>query len=171
MRIEDFDRLEAGVQDRILNHKSTILNVVVVSVAQLAERWTVAPEAVGSKPSAHPTTGLSVDDCRLGIGLFRSIRNPKSAICNWFSGAPVAQVDRAAGFEPAGREFNPLRAHQQGPRGWHGNNGGAPPVGARFRLLLERTECLRLAFPSRTEPSSTHRVSRSGPVRLSSGFR
>ena len=110
LRIEDFDRLEVGVQERILNHKSTILNVVVVSVAQLAERWTVAPEAVGSKPSAHPTTGLSVDDCRLGIGLFRSIRNPKSAICNWFSGAPVAQVDRAAGFEPAGREFNSLRA-------------------------------------------------------------
>ncbi len=24
--------------------------------------------------------------------------------------APVAQSDRAAGFEPAGREFNPLRA-------------------------------------------------------------
>ncbi len=27
-------------------------------------------------------------------------------------GAPVAQSDRAAGFEPAGREFNPLRARQ-----------------------------------------------------------
>ncbi len=36
------------------------------------------------------------------------IRNPKSEIGR----APVAQSDRAAGFEPAGREFNPLRARQ-----------------------------------------------------------
>src|SRR5689334_22186060 len=27
--------------------------------------------------------------------------------------APVAQVDRAVGFEPTGREFDPLRARQQ----------------------------------------------------------
>jgi hypothetical protein len=30
--------------------------------------------------------------------------------------APVAQLDRASGFEPAGRRFNSCRAHQSGIR-------------------------------------------------------
>ena len=30
----------------------------------------------------------------------------------WFAcGAPVAQLDRASGYEPEGREFESLRAH------------------------------------------------------------
>jgi hypothetical protein len=35
-----------------------------------------------------------------------------------FSGAPVAQLDRASGFEPEGREFESLRARQEINKLW-----------------------------------------------------
>lgn len=50
----------------------------------------MAPKVAGSSPVAHPNT-----TSRIG---------------------PVAQLDRAAGFEPAGREFEPLRGHQDSTR-------------------------------------------------------
>ena len=37
----------------------------------------------------------------------------RSSLCNCYSGkpAPLAQLDRASGYEPEGREFESLRAH------------------------------------------------------------
>ncbi len=49
-----------------------------------------------------------------------------------FGVAPVAQLDRAAGFEPAGREFDPLRARQTGGS----PNDQLPTTEVAFRLVI-----------------------------------
>jgi hypothetical protein len=46
-----------------------------------------------------------------------------------FGSAPVAQLDRAAGFEPVGREFESLRAHQK-------SVAATPPPAGRSRAVL-----------------------------------
>jgi len=45
-------------------------------------------------------------------------RTGSSSMTCLFSGAPVAQLDRASGFEPEGREFESLRARQEINKLW-----------------------------------------------------
>src|SRR5437667_782459 len=78
------------------------------------------------------------------------IRNPQSAIRNPQWSAPVAQLDRAAGFEPVGRGFKSLRARQPS--------------------LADISGELRLAsHPERAIPTATARLP-TGPA-LSVGYR
>src|SRR5580658_9659207 len=49
--------------------------------------------------------------------------------------APVAQLDRAAGFEPVGRGFESLRAHQNG-----GSTGLSRHILDRFRMLRDDSQ-------------------------------
>ncbi len=60
----------------------------------------------GERSSIGQSTGLWLQGLRVRVPPFTPPPGPSG--CH----APVAQLDRAAGFEPAGREFNPLRARQ-----------------------------------------------------------
>jgi hypothetical protein len=67
----------------------------VVSVAQLAELWIVAPAVGGSNPLAHPMLLQKK-------GTASSADNSVDLVIPC---APVAQLDRASDFESAGRPF------------------------------------------------------------------
>ena len=65
----------------------------------------------GERSSIWQSTGLWLQGLRVRVPPF----TPRGELPDG-DRAPVAQSDRAAGFEPAGREFDPLRARHAGMR-------------------------------------------------------
>jgi hypothetical protein len=49
------------------------------------------------------------------VGEVWSLTMPAGIFAAYLSFAPVAQLDRAPGYEPGGREFESLRAHHNFP--------------------------------------------------------
>src|SRR5437867_2322456 len=58
------------------------------------------------------------------------------------SRAPVAQLDRASGFEPAGRRFNSCRAHHLPTLSSSTADSSAEP-GLRYEILLRYSKLCR----------------------------
>ena len=76
-----------------------------VGFARKPPRWLKAGDEVRVQVEGHRRTGQSGGDGSVAARIVRGC-----SVCVNLC-APVAQLDRAAGFEPVGREFESLRAH------------------------------------------------------------
>ena len=77
---------------------------IPINVAHYRLTVLIYPRLIYQKAVIAPTSGAAPANFDILLNLSHNLRLKMLA--------PVAQLDRVLGFEPSGREFEPLRAHQ-----------------------------------------------------------
>ena len=127
-------------------------------------RDTVRVNRAKTKPDSN--IGLS----RRDVGWNGKPRSGEHMLHSTFPCAPVAQLDRAAGFEPVGRGFESLRAHQiKQIAGWQDNPAiHRAPVAQLDRALASEAKGRAFESPRAHQPSLAHTGAASVPVQIHS---